>query len=342
MPTLPDQIGSPKTLWDWLDLLIIPLALALIAYNFRKSEVQSIQEETENRNREQALNTFFQHIQEILLSIDLSEPESKKNASVISSARTHALLRSLDPERKSLLLNFLNEAKLINGYDPFISLRRADLSRSIYKFSSLSDVNFKSVNLEKASFENVNLSNSQLTGSNLFRSVMVSVDFQDSNLEYSTLDEANFYRSNLKGSSLIKSTARKADFSSTNFENAKLRDVDFYKSNLRKANLRGAYLKWSQFEHANLEKADLRDADLTEANLTYANLKGANLSGAKLIRTIVTRAQLKKTKSMKGAIIEDIQDRLGPPRMLSPLHNNDEEEVISNKEVKPPSWFKKR
>ncbi|MHB8856485.1 MAG: pentapeptide repeat-containing protein [Bellilinea sp.] len=337
----PGQSSSPKTLWDWLDLLIIPIALAYIAFYLRKNEALTVQKEADEHYKEQAINSYFQHIQDVLLTLNLEDAGIKQDASVISTARTLTLLQTLDPDRKSLVLKFLYEAKLIKGDNPFISLRRADLRQINYDLSSLSHADLSSVDFEQATFEKIGFENAMLTASNLRRSTLAFASLIKANLEYSNLDEADFYRANLREASLIRASARKINLSSSNLEKGIFRNVDFFQANLRKANLKGANLRWAQLEHANLEYADLRKADLTEANLMYANLKGADMTEAILKGTIVSRAQLRQAKTIEGAIIENIKNRLGPPQKIDTQKINDEIPKPKKDDEPIPSWAKR-
>jgi len=309
---------SAKTLWDWMELLIIPLALAAIAFWFRKSEVESANQQTRERNRDEALNTYFGHIQTILLETDLSNEQDVDAASKLATARTISLLRTLDPERKLLLLRFLFDAELIQSTNPFITLTGADFSWiKAYRFY-LDAANLHGVNLNHARLGSSKLNEAYLSGASLYKARLPSSELNRANLDYVLLDEADLYFAKLQEASLIKAQARKSNFAGAFLGGAILRDIDFTRANLRKAKLRKAYLVWATLVHANLTNADLSEANLTEANLMYANLKGADLTGANLTNAIVSQSQLRKAKSLSGATIVGIRERLGSPRMPDP------------------------
>jgi hypothetical protein len=59
--------GLPKqTLWDWLDLLIVPAVLAVGGYLFTRSENQSTQAAAERRAQDDALQAYLQRVAMIL------------------------------------------------------------------------------------------------------------------------------------------------------------------------------------------------------------------------------------------------------------------------------------
>jgi hypothetical protein len=136
--------------WDWLELLIIPLVLALgalwfnnqsrrreleqelarrrseqkLALQARESEQELAQRErekdreiAEDRVREEALQRYLDRMQELILDKGLRR--SKEDAEIreemrdVARARTLAVLRSLDGNRKAQVARFLYEADLI-------------------------------------------------------------------------------------------------------------------------------------------------------------------------------------------------------------------------------------
>jgi hypothetical protein len=96
-----------KTLWDWLDLFIIPGVLAIGVWWLVKT-IRSVEGETaqqrvaaertiaEERDRESALQTYLDRITELMLHRDL---HSSKALQEIARARTLTALRVLDKQR---------------------------------------------------------------------------------------------------------------------------------------------------------------------------------------------------------------------------------------------------
>src|SRR6185436_681231 len=60
-----------KTLWDWMELLIIPLILAVGAFFLNRSERKTEREIAKDRQQEQALQSYFDQMTELLLEKDL-------------------------------------------------------------------------------------------------------------------------------------------------------------------------------------------------------------------------------------------------------------------------------
>ena len=101
---------SQKTLWDWMQLLIIPVVLALGGYLFtftisrneRKASDRHNQTEREiaqDNQREAALQTYIKDMSELLLHENLRGEHSKKETQDIAQVQTITILRRLDADR---------------------------------------------------------------------------------------------------------------------------------------------------------------------------------------------------------------------------------------------------
>jgi hypothetical protein len=118
-----DRFDRAKTLWDWMDLLLVPFLLALGAWLLnrsarsreRQAEERRIEEQQkveEDRSREAALQTYLYRMTELIRDrLRESEPMDTKRS--IARARTMTVLRQLDGLRNDLLLRFLHKAGLI-------------------------------------------------------------------------------------------------------------------------------------------------------------------------------------------------------------------------------------
>jgi hypothetical protein len=173
---LPNQTFQPaKTLWDWMQLLIIPAILAGGAYWLNESaRNQEIKIASDNR-QETALQTYLDNMTELLLDKKLRESEVDE-VRAVARARTLTVLRRLDGERKGALIRFLYEADLIDKDKTVIDLGNADLSGA-------------------------NLSGATLIGANLR-----GANLRGANLSWAILIEANLLYANLSGTLYNKNT----------------------------------------------------------------------------------------------------------------------------------------
>jgi uncharacterized membrane protein len=70
------KIKSGKTLWDWLQLLVIPLALAIIAILFNRSERKNEQRIALDNQQEAALQGYLNEISKLILEKDLLKSDA--------------------------------------------------------------------------------------------------------------------------------------------------------------------------------------------------------------------------------------------------------------------------
>lgn len=268
-----------KALWDWLQLLIIPVVLAIGGFwlnqvqkgrEQRATEQQATLERelTRDNQQETFLQAYLDKISELLLEKDLRKSTKGDEVREVARIRTLTVLRRLDAERQGSVLQFLYEAGLIDKCQCIINLNGAELVKvnlsTRAHFPLLGDTS-----------SGAKLSGAKLSGVNLSLSWL-----QNTNLREADLSEAKLY-----GAYMPEADLREADLRGAFLSNAKLIGTNLSGANLSGANLSGV----------DLSRADLSEADLSEANLSEANLKEAK----------VTPEQLHKAKTLQGTIMPD-------------------------------------
>jgi uncharacterized protein YjbI with pentapeptide repeats len=285
------ELGG-KTLWDWLQLLIVPLALAVIGFVFsiqqdnrqhaieakRAQQAQQLEDqraqaeqEIQAKRTEQAtLQTYLNQLGTLLLDRNLREADENSDVRRLARGRTLVVFDAISAFRQVRALRFLYEADLIQAMpdeQPVISL------------------------------DNTSLPDIELPGRAFLRG-------------------AHLQQANLSGANL-----RHADLRYTYLPRAELQHTDLEGADLEGADLEGAFLNSANLSEANLVDADLsraeknqseRGANLSNANLSGTNLKGANLSSAYLSGTNlkganVTDEQLAECESLEGATMPNGQ-----------------------------------
>jgi len=190
-----------KTLWDWMQLLIVPSVLAIGAYYLNSSERKNEREIATDRQQEAALQAYLDRMTELLLEKKLLTTKSKEVHNV-ARIRTRTILRGLDPLRKGLVLDFLYEAGLISGKERIVDLSFTDLSGAILDGATLVGVNLQSANLSGAGLVQVNLQGANLQQTYLEGANMEATNLQGANLSGSVLRGAFLFNSNLSGANL--------------------------------------------------------------------------------------------------------------------------------------------
>jgi uncharacterized protein YjbI with pentapeptide repeats len=288
------EFMQAKMLWDWMDLLLMPLVLAvgviLLNRSGRETERQRAEERAaldheiaKDHQHEEALQAYFNQMADLLLKEKLSKLSSEEVRNV-AKVRTLTVLRGLDAKRKGSVLLFLKDSELIDR-EAVIDLNGADLSGASIAFASLTRVNLGDANLSGANLSGTNLSKSYLGGTNL----------SGANLSSANLGGADLFEANLSGANLTE-----AKLSEANVNGADLRRSCLNKADLRKADLSGANLNVGDLVGANLREANLGGAKLLGADLREADLSLADLSGTQIVKT-----ELEKAKSLEGTTMPD-------------------------------------
>jgi len=278
---------SGKTLWDLLQLLIIPAALtmggAFISLTISKNEREATnqrdkteREIAEDNQREVSLQSYIDKMSELLLEKELRSSKPTDEIQKIARVRTLTILSRLDPERKKNLLQFLYEERLIDGSYPIVDLKGSNLRSINLSHMELVGVGLRSVDLHGARLLLADLHGSDLSNANLHKTAAIQVLLNDATLCGANLSEAILLDANLRGANLRG-------------------------ANLGSANLRGADLRGVDLDNAHLGGADMHGVNLRDANLSGANLTGVDLRGADLRGVRVDMQRLEKAKSLEGA-----------------------------------------
>ena len=275
------ELGG-KTVWDWLQLLVVPIMLSLITVAFtwqqnarqqriedqRAQQAQKIEDRRaeaereiqEQRAQQATFQMYLDQMGSLLLDRGLRSAGEDSDVRRLARARTLVVLDALGTHRQNRVLRFLEETELIQArapdQPPIISL----------KYASLRDF--------------------ELNGKQLLRGT---------DLTQANLSDGDLTRAVLEGT----------DLSGAHLDGANLADA-----NLRGARLSGAYLHDTDLSGADLTGVDLSDARgrfESGARMRATDLGGADLSRADLTNADVTTEQLQKAASLEGATMPDGQ-----------------------------------
>ena len=316
-------IGLPFniSLWDWLELLIVPAALAIGVFwlnrvqREREREAQEAQREREleiedNRSQDAALEAYLDRMDE-LLERNLRASQEGDDVRVSARARTIETLSRLDARRKASVLRFLYEANLIGRGSGVVGMDEADLrGADLYGFklvnADLSGANLSGANLTLADLTGAKLTfalfrRSNLTRARLKNAQMTATTLRRANLEYALLDAANLTnavlpRANLRGASLNDAVLRHANLDRTIMRNVRAKNASFrgarlFSSDLREADLSDTDMHKTRFEvyltdriNGEMDAEGMTRLDMDEEDLLQEDLEDAVLTGANLDR----------------------------------------------------------
>ena len=182
-----------KTLYDWLQLAIIPAVLVVGGFLLNNTISRTEREIALDNHREEDLQTYIDKMSELLLHEKLRDSVEGDDVRKIARARTISLLPRLDGRRKGSLLQFLYESGLIDEDKCIIDLRGADLSKVDLYMIDLHNANLRGANLKEVLLEAANLREADLS----------EADLTDASLELADLFGANLRGANLRGANLL-------------------------------------------------------------------------------------------------------------------------------------------
>ncbi len=223
-----------KSLWDWMELLIIPLVLTFGAVYLNHSEKELERKMAENRanlerelaidnQQESALQVYLDRMSDLLIREDL---QTRKIESVQNVARTYTLnvLRRLDGNRKGQILQFLYEANLISTSRVIVVLHNANLINANLMFAQLPHASLERTNLTSANLEYANLSDANLEHAYLRKTDLKLANLNRANLMYAELSDADLRGADLEGALLIKCNLKNANLDGVDFSGAIMPD----------------------------------------------------------------------------------------------------------------------
>ena len=269
-----------KSFWDVLEVLGVPLVLAVLGAWFQRTQ----REQEADEAREEVLQLYFDRVSMLLVdknlmaiaikqreiaaartqgmlavSINTNEEELLEVSIGVIQARTLSILRRFeqDSERKTSVVRFLTEADITSRLK--VRLSGTDLS-----YVNLSHVNLRGVNLSGA-------------------------DLRDADLNHADLRGADLSYADLRGVKLSYADLRDADVSRAKLGDSNLEGADLRGANLLKSNFHRAHMSYAKLCHANLSGAILSKVRrLTKEQLSQAILcSPPSLMNLTAIQTVI-------------------------------------------------------
>ncbi len=321
---------SNKTLWDWMQILVIPAVLAGGAYWLNESARKREQSVTEQRTQDTALQSYLDGMAELLLKEKLREKEQYLFSwEFIPENGTERLIEFL---MQNYHINWIKTAK-VEKIDDDKAIRVYTEKRSLFlrpnyeKTRIILEIDSGRIgeliaNREYGTLNIYSEKNPEVRDVARARTLTVlrGLDRNRKGAVLRFLYEAdlinkdkiiiNLDGADLSGANLSNAYLSGADLSLANLSDAYLRDADLSGADLSLANLSDAYLSFAYLSGAKLSDAylsgadlslaDLRNANLSNAALFWADLSSAKLSDADLSNAYLSGANLSWAKLSKA------------------------------------------
>jgi uncharacterized protein YjbI with pentapeptide repeats len=225
-----------KTFWDWLQLLIVPVALAVIGFWFTVQQDARQRQIEDQRAEAEALQAYLDQMSTLLIQHDLRTSEEDSEVRTLARARTATVIQRLDADGNRNVIRFLKEARLVeDGQDSMSLLAGADLQGARLEGADLSSTDLSDANLSEVDLSDANLSNANLSDAYLSSAVLSAAYLREADLSNANLNEADLSEADLSEAFLIA-----ADLSSANLRDVRgVTDEQLY---VQAASLEGAIM----------------------------------------------------------------------------------------------------
>ena len=134
-----------KTLWDWMELLIVPLlipvSVLVLAQRIQQTERRIAVYKTQKEDQQ----AYFDRMTELLLKHALRTSPKDSDQHIIARTRTLSVLPNLTGEQKGQVLLFLYKAGLVYR-SPIIDLEDADLRNAVLVKANINNCHLRNAN----------------------------------------------------------------------------------------------------------------------------------------------------------------------------------------------------
>jgi hypothetical protein len=158
------------TLWDWLQLLIVPAAIAIGGFWLDRMQRERDEASAGRRTQDALLQAYLASMGELLMNNNLSRAYPGQEHDdvwaaglrVVARARTLTALDGAPPNHKRSVVRFLREAHLIDSERTIVSLAGADLREVDLSRSHLGAINLTGTDLSGADLSGAKLRQEQI------------------------------------------------------------------------------------------------------------------------------------------------------------------------------------
>jgi uncharacterized protein YjbI with pentapeptide repeats len=289
-----EEIRPPKTVWDFLQLLIVPAVLILLGFAFSAYQAARDDEREDERAKQAAtlaravrmdetLQDYLTQMGGLILDEQLGRNrEAGDGVRDVAQTLTLTVLRRLNGSRKGEVVRFLADANLVNDPEPTIALRDADLRGAELRGASLPDVVFDAADLRGARFDDSVLDLTRFEGARLSRASFAGASLAGVDFTLADLRHASFARAQMTSRRTFHGDEQRVDFGG-----ACISAAVFSRGDTRGARFEGAEGVRVRFDAARVDSGDLARALLVDVEPAGSAANAARLSERELCRSVV-------------------------------------------------------
>lgn len=197
-PATPPFSSLKKPLWDWLDLLIVPVILFIGGTWFSHTSEQTQQRIANERYQQELYRGYLDQISTLILDHDLKEAEEFSETRMFANSLTTSTLQDLEEERRNSLMRFLRSTGLATP-EPGSEMPGGILRRGNLSNMDLSGTIMNAIDLQYARLENSDLTHAFLGAyADLRYAQFINTSLTNTDFENADIDEAVFAYTNLE------------------------------------------------------------------------------------------------------------------------------------------------
>lgn len=294
---------SGKSVWDWLDLLIVPSVIGLSVAYFesmgrlteleiaeRNNEVE--REISKERYWESTFKEFLDKMTVFVIENGLLKAQANADLTNIAIMRTRTTLRILNAKWKQEVVVFLSESGITKSIPGILC--NCDLSKT-----DLNRIGLSNADLSDAQLNDAILSGANLNASELSRASIVGAKLIGTQMQAATLTSADLTNSDLQGASLSRSKLTAAKFKNAKLKATKMVGCVATNTIFKAADSCGSDrtdLSGSDFSNANMSEASFRNIDMHKCKLAHVDCSGTDFSGANFFEVTFTECSCEKAR----------------------------------------------
>lgn len=321
-----------KTLWDWLQLLLVPIILILGGFWLNRSESRHSLEMQKSINdtnlsiekerfEDGILNSYINDIAQMIINSDTAKLRTNRIMAVYK-IKTLTTLNRLNSERRNYLIQFLVDSKMLNYWDFLSDFKNIhvsgiffnDVSFDDFKFigSSISSSRFFSCSIQSSKsshsdftssmFNDMKINIFDISSSKFIQSSLVKVIFSECKIK-----DSKFYGSKIQHSSLGNSTIESSDLSCSTISNTNFSDTKFYCCDFIRSSIKDSSFIDVDFWNVNFSNTEL--INVTIENLISPEVKGTP-NNIKLIGSTLKNVKMIDSHLLNfdfsGAFLENV------------------------------------
>src|SRR5262249_49323544 len=231
-------VQPAKTLWDLLQLLIVPAFLVWAVTLYTGSQTAEQNRQSLQAAQDSTLDAYVLQMSDLMLKDKLLHRPPGSAVVAVATALTGQAIGRLDRGRQIEVARFLSGAHV-----KYANLAGADLSGIDFDHAHLVNANLYGANLNGAILDLGKLEHANLTGPTVNNVV------RGAHLEHADLNDADLRHADLIGADLSGATLLHAKLAGAYLSDAHLAGTDLSHANLVGAHISGADLSGAKFDH---------------------------------------------------------------------------------------------